>query len=99
MQCAIDFTGYGHINEIGYVAMHLVLTKFHLYIGRRQNGQEKFVPANYVKETAPAKIKKVTTKKEVVNVPVKVKRKRTEKRHVLLFSEFILHLDPLYKVD
>ena len=52
-----------------------------------------------MKETAPAKIKKVTTKKEVVNVPVKVKGKRTEKRHVLLFSEFILCLDPLYKVD
>ena len=52
-----------------------------------------------MKETAPTKIKKVTTKKEVVNVPVKVKRKRTEKRHVFLFLELILHLDSLYKVD
>ena len=71
--------GYCHINEIDYIVSTLL-------IYRRQNGQEGLVPANYMKETAPAKIKKVITKKEVMNVPVKVKRKRTEKRHVVLQS-------------
>ena len=47
---------------------------------RRQNGQEGFVPANYVREIEPTKVKKVTKVKEVVNVPVKVKRKKVEKR-------------------
>ena len=74
----VDLTGYHHINEIDYIFS----TSLVVSICRRQNGQEGFVPANYVKETAPAKIKKVTTKKGVVNVPVKVKRKRTEKRYV-----------------
>lgn len=49
-------------------------------INRRQNGQEGFVPSNYVKEVDPVKVKKVTKKKEVVSMPVKVRRKRTEKK-------------------
>ena len=51
------------------------------FIGRRKNGQEGFIPANYVKEIDPAKVKKVVKKKEMVNVPVKVKRTRIEKRY------------------
>lgn len=47
---------------------------------RRQNGQEGFVPSNYVKEVDPVRVKKVTKKKEVVSMPVKVKRRRTEKK-------------------
>ncbi len=53
-----------------------------MHMHRRQNGQEGFVPANYVKETAPAQVKKVTRKTELVNVPVMVKRKKIEKRYV-----------------
>jgi len=47
---------------------------------RRSNGQEGFVPANYVREVEPTKVKKLTKVKEVVNVPVKVKRKKIERR-------------------
>ena len=39
---------------------------------RRQNGQEGFVPANYVKEVEPLKTTKTAKKKEMVSVPVKV---------------------------
>lgn len=52
-----------------------------LFLGfRRSNGQEGFVPANYVREVEPTKVKKLTKVKEVVNVPVKVKRKKVERR-------------------
>ena len=47
---------------------------------RRQNGQEGFVPANYVKEVEPLKTTKTIRQKEMVSVPVKIKRKRLEKR-------------------
>ena len=47
---------------------------------RRQHGQEGFVPASYVKEDEPVKVKKVIKKKELVNVPVKVQKTRIEKR-------------------
>ena len=40
------------------------------------------MPANYVREIEPAKVKKVTKKKEMVSVPVKVVKKKTEKRRV-----------------
>ena len=54
---------------------------FHCYdLGRRGNGQEGFVPANYVKEVEPAVIKKVSKRKEMVSVPVTVTRKKTERR-------------------
>ncbi len=49
---------------------------------RRTNGQEGFVPANYVKDIEPAKVKKVTKKKEMISVPAKVIRKKIEKRKV-----------------
>ena len=39
------------------------------------------MPASYVKEEDPVKVKKVIKKKELVNVPVKVQKKRTEKRY------------------
>lgn len=48
---------------------------------RRKNGQEGFIPANYVKEMEPAKVKKVVKKKEMISVPVKVKKTRIEKRY------------------
>ena len=41
-------------------------------IYRRQNGQEGFVPANYVKEVEPLKMTKKVKRKEMVSVPVKV---------------------------
>ena len=41
-------------------------------IHRRQNGQEGFVPANYVKEVDPLKTTKTVKRKEMVSVPVKV---------------------------
>ena len=47
---------------------------------RRQNGQEGFVPGNYVKEVEPKKVTKVTKKKEMVKMPVRVKKKKIEKR-------------------
>lgn len=47
---------------------------------RRKNGQEGFIPANYVKEIEPAKVKKVVKKKERISVPVKVKKTKIEKR-------------------
>lgn len=49
---------------------------------RRQNGQEGFVPANYVKEVEPLKTVKKVRRKEMVSVPVKVKRKKMERRRV-----------------
>ncbi len=49
---------------------------------RRTNGQEGFVPANYVRDIEPAKVKKATKKKEMVSVPVKVVKKKIEKRKV-----------------
>ena len=55
-----------------------------IFFYRRVNGQEGFVPASYVKEEPePVKVKKVIKKKELVNVPVKVQKKRIEKRYVL----------------
>ena len=47
---------------------------------RRKNGQEGFIPANYVKEIEPAKVKKVVKKKELVSLPVKVRKTRIEKK-------------------
>ena len=38
------------------------------------------MPASYVKEDEPVKVKKVIKKKELVNVPVMVKKKKMEKR-------------------
>ena len=49
---------------------------------RRENGQEGYVPANYMQEAEPAKVSKVTKQKEMMMVPVKVKRKKMEKRKV-----------------
>ena len=40
---------------------------------RRQNGQEGFVPANYVKEVEPLVTTKTVRRKEMVSVPVKVR--------------------------
>ena len=41
------------------------------------------MPASYVKEhEEPVKVKKVIKKKELVNVPVKVQKKRIEKRYM-----------------
>lgn len=40
------------------------------------------MPANYVKDIEPAKVQKVTKKKEMVSVPVKVVKKKIEKRKV-----------------
>ena len=58
----------------------LVIT-LEMFVPRRLHGQEGFVPASYVKEhDEPIKVKKVIKKKELVNVPVKVQKKRIEKR-------------------
>jgi len=38
------------------------------------------VPASYVQEIEPTKVKKLVKKKDLVNVPVKVTKKRMEKR-------------------
>ena len=40
------------------------------------------MPASYVKEDEPVMVKKVVKKKELVNVPVKVQKKRIEKRYL-----------------
>ena len=44
LQCAIDFMGYGRINEIGYVAMQLVLTKFRLFAGAKMDRKGLSLP-------------------------------------------------------
>lgn len=49
-------------------------------LSRRLHGQAGFVPASYVKEDEPMMVKKAIKKKELVNVPVKVQKKRIEKR-------------------
>ena len=51
-------------------------------IYRRQNGQEGFVPANYVQEIEPLKVKEAVKQKQVEMVPVKIKKKKIEKRSV-----------------
>ena len=38
--------GYGHINEIGYVVMHLVLTKFRLFAGGKMDRKGSSLPGN-----------------------------------------------------
>ena len=58
-----------------FLSLFLSLSLF-----RRKNGQEGFIPANYVKEIEPSKVKKVVKKKEMINVPVKVKKTRIERR-------------------
>lgn len=63
--------------------MHFTVFCFFCFFPRRQHGQhgqEGFVPASYVKEDEPVKVKKVIKKKELVNVPVKVQKTRIEKR-------------------
>ena len=50
------------------------------FVFRRKNGQEGFIPANYVKEIEPSKVKKVVKKKERINVPIKVKKTKIEMR-------------------
>ena len=49
---------------------------------RRPNGQEGFVPRNYVKEVEPAVIKNVTKKKVIKPVKVKLRKKRTETQRI-----------------
>lgn len=49
---------------------------------RRPNGQEGFVPRNYVKEIEPAVIKNVMKKKVMKPEKVKVRKKRMEKQRV-----------------
>ena len=53
-----------------------------LFITRRSNGQEGFVPRNYVKEIEPAVIKSMTKRKVVKPEKVKMRKKRTEKQRV-----------------
>ena len=47
---------------------------------RRGNGQQGFVPANYVREIEPAKITQKVTKTVMEKVPVKVKKRQVVKR-------------------
>ena len=49
---------------------------------RRPNGQEGFVPVNYVKEVEPAVIRNITKKKVTRPVKVKLRKKKTEQRKV-----------------
>ena len=42
---------------------------------RRANGQQGYVPATYVTDMEPAKVRQVVKRKVVEEVPVKVKRK------------------------
>ena len=49
---------------------------------RRPNGQEGFVPRNYVKEIEPAMIKTVAKKKVMKPEKVKMRKKKTEKQRV-----------------
>ena len=67
---------------------------------RRKNGQEGFIPANYVKEIEPSKVKKVVKKKEMINVPVKVKKTRIEKRYTKIIGNIsiIVNLALLYAI-
>ena len=66
---------------------------------RRKNGQEGFIPANYVKEIEPSKMKKVVKKKEMINVPVKVKKTRIEKRYTIIIGNIsIVNLALLYAI-
>ena len=57
----------------------------HHVLCRRQNGQEGFVPANYVKEVEPLKTTKMVKKKEMVSIPVKVSS-------VYLHNTFMAHI-------
>ena len=70
--------------DLWFSCVYCYTDNFSLEQSRRQNGQEGFVPANYVREIEPTKVKKVTKVKEVVNVPVKVKRKKVEKRSAII---------------
>lgn len=47
---------------------------------KRGNGQQGFVPANYVREIEPAKITQKVTKTVMEEVPVKVKKRQVVKR-------------------
>ena len=59
--------------------MYYVLSSLNI---RRPNGQEGFVPKNYVKEVEPAVIKNVTKKKVIKPVKVKLRKKRMEKQRM-----------------
>ena len=63
-----------HIHTYTYTYTYTYIhTHTHTYTNnRRQNGQEGFVPANYVKEAEPLKTTKTVKRKEMVSVPVKV---------------------------
>ena len=49
---------------------------------RRGNGQQGYVPANYVKDIEPATVMKKVKKKVIENVPVKTKKTQVVKRRV-----------------
>ena len=53
-----------------------------LYVHRRPNGREGFVPVNYVKEVVPTVIRNNTKKKVVKPVKAKLRKKRTEQRKI-----------------
>ena len=61
--------------------MLLQKTNADWWSARRANGQEGYLPANYIKEIEPKVIKKVVKKPE--RVPVKVKETRTGVRKEL----------------
>ena len=64
-----------HVNQV-LMYVHAVV----VYVHRRPNGQEGFVPVNYVKEVEPAVIRNITKKKVVKPVKVKLRKKRIEQR-------------------
>lgn len=49
---------------------------------RRGNGQQGYVPSNYVKDIEPAIVTTTVTKKVSEEVPVKIKKKETVKRRL-----------------
>lgn len=55
-------------------------TPFHAL--RRGNGQQGYVPANYVKDIEPGLVKTKVMKKVIEEVPVKVKEKQVVKRRL-----------------
>ena len=62
--------------------VHDLIYNVMCYSKRRPNGQEGFVPVNYVKEVEPAVIRNITKKKVTKLVTVTVKKKKTEQRKV-----------------
>ena len=65
-----------------YIRTYLQYIYVILYNIRRPNGQEGFVPRNYVKEIEPTVVKTVTKKKVMKPEKVKMRKKRTEKQRV-----------------